>query len=512
MVDRGLPIVDGAPACPFVAFEDDRDARATAPDHRHRCYAEPRPAPRALAHQDAYCLSSNFPVCPTFQDWARREAAAARPGSASPVFDPRQEPESVPQSHPMPPPDREARHAPAEPLPPRRNPPRDWAAPPPWQPNGVDPETGLPTGTDAAAAAAGAAGFAAASAAARDVAGPPEARGLAGSAADLLAAGRSPVDDRLAEDGGAEDDDAYEADRGYDATTDPPTTSAPPSSGSRGWGDPRATDPIPAPPIPRYGEPDDDGYDVDVDQAAYAAPPPERYAPPPQARPAPPPASRQAPPPPRQPETWSDPDADDVEDDRYAYAPPPSRRNVDRARDRGAVPGSSRAGEPDRRPSRDDGNALIGPAWERPRRYEAYPTLRSRMSVPVPGLPGLSRVMLALAALAVGIVALFFLPGMLNLGGSGGSSGATSTPSATASSTPEPSPTATPEPTPIIHVVAQGQTLSKIAKQYGLTLDQLLAANPQIKNPNKIKIGDQLTIPTPPPDDSLGASADPSAS
>ena len=81
MTDRGLPIVDGAPACPFVAFEDDRDGRALAPDHRHRCFAEARPAPRALAHQEAYCLASAFPVCPTFQDWARREAAAARAGA-----------------------------------------------------------------------------------------------------------------------------------------------------------------------------------------------------------------------------------------------------------------------------------------------------------------------------------------------------------------------------------------------------------------------------------------------
>lgn len=82
MTERGLPIVDGAPACPFVAFESDRDERATSPDHRHRCYAETRPAPRALAHQEAYCLASAFPVCPTFQDWARREAARARAGSA----------------------------------------------------------------------------------------------------------------------------------------------------------------------------------------------------------------------------------------------------------------------------------------------------------------------------------------------------------------------------------------------------------------------------------------------
>ncbi len=78
-----MPIADGANACPFVAFEDDRDERASVPDHRHRCYAEVRPAPRALAHQEAYCLSSAFPVCPTFQDWARREAARARDASAA---------------------------------------------------------------------------------------------------------------------------------------------------------------------------------------------------------------------------------------------------------------------------------------------------------------------------------------------------------------------------------------------------------------------------------------------
>ena len=82
MTDRVTP-GDGSPACPFIAFEDERDERSSSPDHRHRCYAELRPAPRALAHQEAYCLSSAFPVCPTFQDWARREAAqATRRGSA----------------------------------------------------------------------------------------------------------------------------------------------------------------------------------------------------------------------------------------------------------------------------------------------------------------------------------------------------------------------------------------------------------------------------------------------
>ena len=119
MTDRGLPIVDGAPACPFVAFDDDRDARATSADHRHRCYAEVRPAPRALAHQEAYCLSSAFPVCPTFQDWAKREAAQARSG-LEPVAPSQMPLVEIRAAHED---DRPGVH---------RNPPRNWAAPPPW--------------------------------------------------------------------------------------------------------------------------------------------------------------------------------------------------------------------------------------------------------------------------------------------------------------------------------------------------------------------------------------------
>jgi len=111
MTERGLPTSDGAPACPFVAFDDDRDERATSPDHRHRCYAEPNPAPRALAHQEAYCLSSAFPVCPTFQDWARREAARSRGDSVEAA-------------------DSGAASIAAQQA--QRNPPRNWQAPPPW--------------------------------------------------------------------------------------------------------------------------------------------------------------------------------------------------------------------------------------------------------------------------------------------------------------------------------------------------------------------------------------------
>ena len=160
MTERGMAHADGAPACPFVAFEDDRDERSDRPDHRHRCYAEVHPAPRAIAHQEAYCLSSAFAVCPTFQDWAQREAARTRgeagtavppPGATVAISQadehrhdtqaerlPEGEDDARPKVEPAaewqgPPPDSRAEHDddPA-PLPPRRNPPRDWAAPPPW--------------------------------------------------------------------------------------------------------------------------------------------------------------------------------------------------------------------------------------------------------------------------------------------------------------------------------------------------------------------------------------------
>ena len=42
-----------------------------------------------------------------------------------------------------------------------------------------------------------------------------------------------------------------------------------------------------------------------------------------------------------------------------------------------------------------------------------------------------------------------------------------------------------------------GDTISKIAKKFNVTPEDLLAANPQVKNPNRIKVGDQLTIPVP---------------
>jgi len=43
--------------------------------------------------------------------------------------------------------------------------------------------------------------------------------------------------------------------------------------------------------------------------------------------------------------------------------------------------------------------------------------------------------------------------------------------------------------------IKSGDTLSQIAKSKGMTLKSLLAANPQIKNANQIRVGQTITIP-----------------
>lgn len=58
---------------------------------------------------------------------------------------------------------------------------------------------------------------------------------------------------------------------------------------------------------------------------------------------------------------------------------------------------------------------------------------------------------------------------------------------------PEPKPEPTPEPK--TYKVKKGDTLSKIAKANKVTLKKLIAANPQIKNPDLIHPGDIITIP-----------------
>ncbi len=400
------PTPAGALACPFVAFEDDRDARADAPDHRHRCYAEVRPAPRAIAHQEAFCLSPGFAACPTFQDWARREAARAKPAAAADrneLVGLARPGRAVDGPAPLIDDDPDAR--PAD-LAPARSKSRDWAAPPAWAAGSADDP--------------------------RDDAGeaePPAFLAEPGTGAGAGAGGRAGSASGFAADAGA----------GASAGL----------AGSR-WLNEVRSNPADDPEL------DDLDRSLEADRAARQAHEP---------------ASRRAP-------TAS---IEDLEDE-------PLRPVASAV----ASPGR-RANQVSRRPppaGREQGR----PAWERSRRNEAYPTLKTRM-----GMPAIPRVALALGALLIAAAVMISLPFLLNLGGAPGV--ATPSVSATPSTSNQPSggPTSSAAAVPSLqqYTVVAGDIISKIAHRFNLTTAQLLAANPQVKNPNSIKPGDKLNIPVP---------------
>jgi LysM repeat protein len=404
--ERGLPIADGAAACPFVAFEDDRDERATVPDHRHRCYADLRPSPRALAHQEAYCLSSSFPVCPTFQDWARRESARARADAQA-----REDADAADRA-------------------------------------------GGPTAGAAAAAAgasAGAAGLAAGRAS--DGAwGGSAATGHAGdTSAEATDLGVPDVEPNSAIDVDADEAEPTDTrpgdDDGEPRRNPPRDWSAPPpwlASSEAARGGPNA--PPPDFLARRAAEPGQGLAGSAADRLAGG----------------PPPSSTSA--------AWREPEPDVEEIDHRGAPPPPPRRP--RAYDQHL------------------GGPSSGPDWERPRRYEAYPTIKTRV-----GMPEIPRIAVLAALIALAALAFFFLPAILGLGSKSGPSGAP--PSGSVAPSVSIEPTTAPAATPILYTIKKNETLSKIATAHGITLQQLLDANPTIKNPNKIVEGQQITIPTP---------------
>jgi LysM repeat protein len=65
----------------------------------------------------------------------------------------------------------------------------------------------------------------------------------------------------------------------------------------------------------------------------------------------------------------------------------------------------------------------------------------------------------------------------------------------------------TPEPAPTVrsYTVVRGDTLQRIASRFGLTIGQLLTANPEITDPNLIAIGQVIVVPPPGAPDRSGA-------
>jgi LysM repeat protein len=134
------------------------------------------------------------------------------------------------------------------------------------------------------------------------------------------------------------------------------------------------------------------------------------------------------------------------------------------------------------------------PGWENPPRLETFPRLRSREE---------HRANQPLLFVAIGIAlvmaSLVLFPLILNSRGS--TAGPIGSGSAGPSGLSEPSatPAATPSPAPsfIVYYVTKKDVagLSGIAAKYNVTLQDLIAANPQIQNKNVIWEGMPVNIP-----------------
>ena len=414
MTERATGGSERTIVCPFLAFEDDREFRASVPDHRHRCFADSPAAPRALAHQAAYCLTGSFTACPTFGDWARREAAPAR--DEPPARSLREAPVSPRltgrAAEDRPPAGRAQDWASAPAAPPSR-PARapGWAAPPPW---GMASRTvGEGRVGDGLAAPEGIAA--------------PGTEQLEGDEIEDVEVGREASFDRdrryAPPAAGDEVAPAFLAGRAAGRGIEPPARDAEEDEESLG----------------------EESFPAGETRAEDASGRPADFQPTG-------PATRRAP---------------------VGYAGLSGSRRTQK----------ERSADPD------------APSWERPRRIEAYPAIRTRV-----GLPAIPRLALVAAIVVFAGLALFAAPFLLR--GLGGGDLANTSPSPSLASlapSPQPSPTPVPAPTPLVYVVKSGDTLSGIAKANKVTVDQILKANPKITNPNKIQPGDKIIIPTPLP-------------
>jgi len=160
--------------------------------------------------------------------------------------------------------------------------------------------------------------------------------------------------------------------------------------------------------------------------------------------------------------------------------------------------------------ARDD----VVPSWEITDRYGAQSG-----GEPTGGGGGIFGRLLTIAAvviiLGLGVGAVILVPNLL-----GGSPGSTTRPSLNVSSraptpavsgvsviptaaptiapaTVAPTAAATPEASPRLYPIKAGDTLAKIARKNGITVADILAANPQIPNANQIQVGQVIVIPLP---------------
>jgi LysM repeat protein len=156
------------------------------------------------------------------------------------------------------------------------------------------------------------------------------------------------------------------------------------------------------------------------------------------------------------------------------------------------------------------------PAWEKPPSPYDYPRLRG-LEGPKPNVARWVLVITAIGAVLL-ILVVFLWPALTGRGKSAAVVspsptsvasqivGSSHTPAASASSVGSaPIGSTQPQPSFAQYKVLSGDTITKIAKKYGLKTSELLLANPALAaNPNSLKVGLILNIPqpgqlTPPP-------------
>ena len=235
---------------------------------------------------------------------------------------------------------------------------------------------------------------------------------------------------------------------------------------------------------------------------AGTAEPASEAMPPPAAAPSPPAAAR---PPPQAAMPPPDPG-------RYFGSEPPV---LTQSESDALVPGFL-AGRPPR-PARSSRPAELEPvtredlipSWERDGRFGAEPVERERTD----RMGGVITAIAVVAILGLGVAGVIFLPGLLAGGGPPARSAtpalsaapsdgaviptAIVTPAATLTPSPTPDVSAAPTPTPRTYTVKRGDSLSRIARKFDVTVEEVLAVNPQIEDPDQIRPGDVLTIPPP---------------
>ncbi len=473
MVDRSEPLVVTPQACPFVALDSDRDQRLTAPDARHRCFAEAAPKTRSMGHQASFCLTPAFTGCPIFLDWASRVAADVLPG-----------------------------RAPAGAI---------------GITDGVSPSTSATTPTATVATAPAGAVAPASSVAAASVSGG-AGTGAAGAAAGAAgAAGVAPV----AGPAGVAPVAGALASPTPDAH---PTGAAPAWAAAPPWIAEAAT-----PPPDIFDKPTKRTARLEIEPGAAAAADAAVDARPSavalQTSPLAPAASDAVAVPAATPSPADAAETDaelaasvartDLLAGGYGDGSSAISAGADVVGDTSASAESDESGAPPwsrgrpRVPMDAGAPASLGPQtrpgarasgpreWEGARRFEAYAAGAGSGRLGRPAL-----IAIGTALVAVALLVVFLLPSLFLSGGAAptASPALSNVPAVAATGRPRPTPTAPgatpgkPDATPQSYRVKRGDTLLRIGRRFNVTVEQLVCAN-DIRNPNSLSVGTTLTIP-----------------